>query len=70
VKGLRALGLVFELAMLAAGILTAIAQDGPVADGLRTLALVVAGMVGAVVVFVAVVFAIGLLDQLRQPPLD
>jgi hypothetical protein len=49
--------------MLAASLGTA----GPVADGVRAVGLIVVAMVGALAVFVASVFAVGMLSQ-RQPP--
>jgi hypothetical protein len=55
--------LLLDLAMLAASLGTA----GPVADGIRAIGLIVVAMVGAVVVFVAAVFAVALVDQ-RKPP--
>jgi hypothetical protein len=55
--------LLLELAMLAASLPGA----GPVADGVRVIGLIVVGVVGALVVFVAAVFAVGILAQ-RQPP--
>ena len=60
---LRRWSLLLELAMLAASL----GSGGPVADGVRAIGLVVVAMVGALVVFVAAVFAAGLLAQ-RQPP--
>jgi hypothetical protein len=56
-------GLLLELVMLAANLGT----TGPVADGVRAISLLVVAMLGAVVVFVAAVVAVGLLAQ-RQPP--
>ena len=55
--------LLLELAMLAASLGT----GGPIADGVRTIGLIVVAIVGALVVFVAAVFTIGVLDQ-RKPP--
>jgi hypothetical protein len=55
--------LLLELAMLAASF----RAGGPIADGVRVIGLIVVGMVGALVVFVAAVFAVGILDQ-RKPP--
>ena len=40
---------------------------GPLADSIRTVALAVVAIVFALVVFVPVVFAVGLLGQ-RRPP--
>jgi hypothetical protein len=59
----RALAVVFELAMLAANV----GGGGPIADGVRTIGLIVAALLGAVVVFVTAIFAVALLDQ-RKPP--
>jgi hypothetical protein len=39
----------------------------PLADSIRTVALAVVAIVGALVVFVAVAFAVGLLGH-RRPP--
>jgi hypothetical protein len=55
--------LLLELAMLAASLRGA----GPVADGVRAIGLIVVAVLGAVVVFVAAVFAAGILAQ-REPP--
>jgi hypothetical protein len=55
--------LLLELAMLAASLGT----GRPVADGVRVIGLIVVGVVGALVVFVAVVLTVGVLGQ-RQPP--
>jgi hypothetical protein len=55
--------LLLELAMLAASLGT----GGPVAHGVRVIGLIVVGVVGALVVFVAAVFTVGILAQ-RQPP--
>jgi hypothetical protein len=62
-RRLRHGSLLLELAMLAASLGTA----GPVADGVRAVGLIVAAMVGALVMFVAAAFAVGMLSQ-RQPP--
>jgi hypothetical protein len=59
----RALAVVFELAMLAASL----GGNGSVADGVRIVAVVVVAALGALVVFVAAVFAVALLEQ-RRPP--
>jgi hypothetical protein len=59
----RVLAVVFELAMLAASLRGA----GPLANSVRTVAVGVVAMVGALVVFVAAAFAVALLDQ-RKPP--
>ena len=59
----RRWSLLLELAMLAASLGT----GGPVADGVRAIGLIVVAMVGALVVFVATVFAAGVLAQ-WQPP--
>ena len=55
--------LLLELAMLAASLGT----GGPIADGVRAIGLIVVAIVGGLVVFVAAVFAVGVLEQ-RQPP--
>jgi hypothetical protein len=55
--------LLVELATLAASLRGA----GPVADGVRAIGLIVVAVLGALVVFVAAVFAAGILAQ-RQPP--
>jgi hypothetical protein len=57
------LTLLLELAMLAASL----GGAGPVADGVRVIGLIVVGVLGALVVFVAAVFTVGILHQ-RQPP--
>jgi hypothetical protein len=62
-RRLRHWSLLLDLAMLAASLGTA----GPVADGVRAVGLIVVAMVGALAVFVASVFAVGMLSQ-RQPP--
>jgi hypothetical protein len=62
-RRLRHWSLLLELAMLAASL----GAGGPVADGVRVVGLVVAAVVGGLVVFMAAVFAAGLLAQ-RQPP--
>jgi hypothetical protein len=61
----RALGFLLELVMLAAGLAT----GGPVADGIRAIAVVVAAVVGALVIFCAVVLTVAVCGQ-RQPPYD
>jgi hypothetical protein len=55
--------LLLDLAMLAASVGTA----SPIADGVRTIGLIVVAILAALVVFVAAVFAVALLDQ-RKPP--
>jgi hypothetical protein len=62
-RRLRRWSLLLELAMLAASLGT----GGPVADGVRTIGLIVVAVIGALVVFVAAVFAFGVLAN-RQPP--
>jgi hypothetical protein len=62
-RRLRRWSLLLELAMLAASLRT----GGPVADGVRAVGLIVVAMVGALVVFVVAVFAVGLLSQRQQP---
>ena len=64
---MKALRVAFEVATTVASILALVAAGGPLAEGVRAVVLVVVGMLGAVVVFVAVVFAVGILGQ-RQPP--
>jgi hypothetical protein len=48
-------------------LVASVGNGGGVADGIRTVAVIVAAGVGAVIVFVAAVFAVGILAQ-RQPP--
>ena len=55
--------LLLELGLLAANLGTA----GPIADGVRAIGLIVVAIVGGLAVFVAVVWAIGILGQ-REPP--
>jgi hypothetical protein len=62
-RRLRHWSLLLDLAMLAASL----GAGGPVADGVRAIGLIVVAMVGALVVFVAAMFAVGMLSQ-RQPP--
>jgi hypothetical protein len=62
-RRVRRWSLLGELAMLAASL----GAGGPVADGVRALGLIVVTMLGALVVFVAAVFAVVVLAQ-RQPP--
>jgi hypothetical protein len=62
-RRLRRWSLLLDLAMLAASL----AAGGPVAAGVRAIGLIVVAMVGGLVVFVAAVFAVGVLGQ-RQPP--
>jgi hypothetical protein len=62
-RRLRHWSLLLELAMLAASL----GGAGPVPDGVRAVGLIVVAMLGAMVVFVAAVLAVGILDQ-RQPP--
>jgi hypothetical protein len=62
-RRLRRWSLLLELAMLAASLGT----GGPVADGVRVIGLIVVAVIGALVVFVAAVFAFGVLAN-RQPP--
>jgi hypothetical protein len=59
----RVLAALVELAMLVASL----RASGPIADGARVIGLAVLAMLGALVVFVAAVFAVALLDQ-RKPP--
>jgi hypothetical protein len=60
---LKTLRVAFEVA----SVLALVAAGGPLAEGVRAVVLVVVDMLGAVVVFVAVAFAVGILGQ-RQPP--
>ena len=62
-RRLRHWSLLLDLAMLAASL----GAGGPVADGVRAVGLIVVAMVGALVVFMAATFAVGMLSQ-RQPP--
>jgi hypothetical protein len=62
-KAARRFGFLLELVMLAAGLAT----GGPVADGIRAIGVIVAGVVGALVIFCAVVVTVGLVAQ-REPP--
>jgi hypothetical protein len=62
-RRLRQWSLLLELAMLAASL----GAGGPVADGVRAIGLIVVAMLGSLVVFVAAMFAVGVLAQ-RQPP--
>jgi hypothetical protein len=52
-----------DLALLAASI----GVSGPVGDGVRAIGVIVVGILGALVVFVAAVFAAALISQ-REPP--
>jgi hypothetical protein len=62
-KGLSGLGLVLDVLLLVASLGT----GGPVVEGVRVVAVVVAAMLGALVVFVGGVFAVALVGQ-KQPP--
>ena len=64
---MKALRVAFEVATTLASILALVTAGGPLAEGVRAVVLVVVGMLGAVVLFVAAVFAVGILHQ-RQPP--
>ena len=55
--------LLLDLAMLAASL----SVGGPVANGVRAIGLIVVAILGGLVVFVAAVFAVGIIDQ-RKPP--
>jgi hypothetical protein len=59
----RRLSLLLDLALLAASLVT----GGPVADGIRTIAVLMAAIVGGLVVFCAVVLTIAVVQQ-RTPP--
>jgi hypothetical protein len=65
-KAARRLGFLVELVMLAASLTTG---GGNVADGIRAIAVVVAAVVGALVIFCAVVLTVAVCGQ-RQPPYD
>jgi hypothetical protein len=65
VRGWKAAGFLLDLTLLAASLVT----DGPVSDGVRTVALVVVVMVGGAVVFLVVCLAVAVLQQ-RQPPYE
>ena len=64
-KAVKAFGLLVELVMLAGSLST----GGNVADGIRVIAIIVAGVVGALVIFAAVVLTVAVCGQ-RQPPYD
>jgi hypothetical protein len=59
----RHLGLLLDLVLLAAGLVT----GGPIGAGVRAIAVIVAAVCGGLVIFVAVVLTIGVVQQ-RQPP--
>jgi hypothetical protein len=63
-KGMRRAGLLVDLALLAASLVT----TGPVGAGVRAVAVLVAAMVGGLVVFCAVVLTVGVVTSVRQPP--
>lgn len=62
-KTARALSLLLDLILLAAGIAT----TGPISRGILAVALVVAVVIGGLVVFCAVVLTVAVV-QGRQPP--
>ena len=62
-KTARALGLLLDLLLLGASLAT----GGDVGDGIRAIGVVVAGMLGALVIFCAVCLTLGILAQ-REPP--
>ena len=62
-RGLRGLGLLLDLVLLAASLAT----GGPIGDGIRAVAVIVAATVGGLLIFCAVVLALGVIAQ-RQPP--
>jgi hypothetical protein len=62
-KGWRLFGLLLDLAMLAASLAT----GGPVAAGVRVVAVIVAATVGGLVIFAAVVLILGVLAQRERP---
>jgi hypothetical protein len=63
VKGWKLAGFLLDLALLAASLAT----GGPVGDGIRAVAVIVAAVVGGLVVFCAVVLTLGVVAQ-REPP--
>ena len=60
---MRRWSLLLDLALLAASI----GVSGPVGDGVRAIGVIVVGILGGLVVFVAAVFTVALLEQ-RRPP--
>ena len=62
-KGWRLAGFLLDLVMLAASLAT----DGPVAAGVRVVAVIVAATVGGLVIFAAVVLILGVLAQRERP---
>ena len=62
-KGWKLAGFLLDLAMLAASLAT----GGPIGEGIRTVAVIVAAVVGGAVVFMAVCLAVAVIQQ-RQPP--
>jgi hypothetical protein len=64
-KTARALGLLFEIVLLAIGLTT----GGPIDEQLRSIALLVAFIVGGLVIFAVVVLMLGIVAQ-RTPPFD
>ena len=62
-KVAKALGLLLDLLILGASLAT----GGNVGDGIRAIGVVVAAIIGALVIFCAVVLTLGALAQ-RQPP--
>jgi hypothetical protein len=61
-KAAKAVGLLLDVLLLAASLST-----GPVSDGIRVIAVIVAAMIGALVIFCAVCLTLGILAQ-REPP--
>jgi hypothetical protein len=62
-RSLKAFGLLLDLILLAASIVT----GGPVSIQVERLAIFVVAVVGGLVIFCAVVLTVGVLQQ-RQPP--
>ena len=62
-KTARALSLLLDLVLLAASLVT----GGNVGNGIRTIAVLVAAVVGGLVIFVAAVLTMAVVQQ-RQPP--
>ena len=62
-KGWRLAGFLLDLVMLAASLAT----GGPVAAGVRVVAVIVAATVGGLVIFAAVVLILGVLAQRDRP---
>jgi hypothetical protein len=65
VKRASRFGLLLELALFAASFTT----GRPVAEGIRMIGVFVAAVLGALVIFCAVVLTVGVVAQ-RQPPYE